>query len=422
VASCVQLNAESAYASTARLCVPPQTTWEVLGAFSVIDFAERTGTSAAEYQYTPLGLNVVLVSGQYCVDVSTNKWYCPINRIDAWSTASADTGSKVCPALDSLVATAIVAKQCASGNQTACAVVSSVTNSTGSSSASWGGFVGAPTPAPTTTAFTPAPTDTGGTPAPTPAPSIVKQVITFAHLSSPDVWVGDLKLTYEVGYGITLGIYDTANAVYKAGCSVDSTASAARRAGVAVSYQAEVTHTHSAGAETAAKAAAADPSALVAAIATAHDTLKASGAVTATVAIPSAADVKAEAPKITQKATSTASSSGGMLLLIIIIVVVVVALVGVAAVVAYFLFGQGGSTSDPADGKQGHSKPEVPLEQRAEQPAAKNDTSDATTPGVTPGVTPGDAEAAAAGTITVPTTMPQPPAAEAPVTRMCDLF
>merc|ERR1712232_452296 len=50
---------------------------------------------------------------------------------------------------------------------------------------------------------------------------------TFANLQAGD-YTGKVKETYEVGYGIALGIYNTTAKAYKFGCSVTSSIKARR--------------------------------------------------------------------------------------------------------------------------------------------------------------------------------------------------
>lgn len=49
-------------------------------------------------------------------------------------------------------------------------------------------------------------------------------------------YTGDVKLVYEGAYAISIGIWSSTNRAYKSGCSVSSSATAARRAGVAITF------------------------------------------------------------------------------------------------------------------------------------------------------------------------------------------
>jgi len=90
-----------------------------------------------------------------------------------------------------------------------------------------------------------------GTPAPpTPVPTFsptkgefsLEQAITFTSISSPADYTGDTKKVYERGYALSLGLYTntSATAQLKPGVIITSTAAAARRAGVVVSFVATV--------------------------------------------------------------------------------------------------------------------------------------------------------------------------------------
>lgn len=58
----------------------------------------------------------------------------------------------------------------------------------------------------------------------------LRQEITFSSVSTVADYTVDMKAVTEVAYAITLRLYDVAAGGYRAGCSVDSTATAARRA------------------------------------------------------------------------------------------------------------------------------------------------------------------------------------------------
>jgi len=116
-----------------------------------------------------------------------------------------------------------------------------------------------PTPPPTPTATTPyssgsstqspspaSPTATPATPSPTPATVSISQQVRFTAFDVA-AYTGDLKTVYERGYGHSLGIFSTALNAYNQGCSVDSSASSARR-DTAVSFQARIPSSRNASA------------------------------------------------------------------------------------------------------------------------------------------------------------------------------
>jgi hypothetical protein len=87
---------------------------------------------------------------------------------------------------------------------------------------------------------------------PPPQTSKIEQKFTYSHLNV-NTYAGDVKATYETGYGLAIGIY-TDTGGYKQGCTVLSKATAARRAGIDVSYTAVVTEAEVQLAKTAAAA------------------------------------------------------------------------------------------------------------------------------------------------------------------------
>merc|ERR1711988_1260536 len=78
--------------------------------------------------------------------------------------------------------------------------------------------------------------------APTTTATVVTQTVTISEdvIANVDAYTGDVKDVFETGYAIAIGIYDDTSNEYEAGCSVDSTASAARRAGVAIEFTATI--------------------------------------------------------------------------------------------------------------------------------------------------------------------------------------
>lgn len=115
-----------------------------------------------------------------------------------------------------------------------------------------------------------------------------------------------IKATYEVVYALTVGLYDDTALAYKPGCSVSSTASANRRSGITVSYEATVTHAETAAAEQAAETLAADQSAFVSHVTAARAHVQATTSLDTSalsgMAIPTAASVTANTPVVITEA------------------------------------------------------------------------------------------------------------------------
>jgi hypothetical protein len=158
-------------------------------------------------------------------------------------------------------------------------------------------YLEAPTPAPTQAPAAGSST----TPAAELIAAVITQEVTFKTLD-PNTYPGDVKNTFETGYGISIEIYDTAAKAYKKGNKVESSATATRRAGAKVMFKASVTAAHSAIAQSAAKALVANPAPLISAISSAKTILG------TTVTVPSAADVTVAAPAIA--VTPTSSTTG----------------------------------------------------------------------------------------------------------------
>jgi len=308
--NCINLTASNSYTNAATLCLAVSSNIIVNSAFTVRDFALRTGSSTADYTYRPQGKTTTTSGSTLCATVTANGWYCPIMRTTDYSTATSDAaGSSLeCPALDRLVAQAQLSQECAAGDVSACATVNQMNNVTTASSSSGSTFTfgtAPPTAAPTVRA-----TNVGETPAPTSSPKRIEQSVTLTTVSITEFNNPAVKEVYEVAYGLTLGIYDATTQAYKTGCSVASTAAANRRAGITVSYAATVSHAETTAAESASTALASNPAAFtnqvsaaqthVAATST-HDTSALS-----TMTVPTASDVQAAAPVVITEAPTAA--------------------------------------------------------------------------------------------------------------------
>jgi hypothetical protein len=223
VGLCVQVVAGRSFAAPGQLCFAPQDVISVNPAFTTADFASRTGTTPENYVYRPLTMSVAQTTGQLCASISANGWYCPVRRISSWSSATQDTGTRSCEAIDSLVARAQLAQNCASGDAKACATKANANKTVADTKTmldiSWGNQKAA---APVAS-----------------APIKVQQAITIA-ISDASQYTGELKTACETGYGIMLEIYDKSSNSYHTGCSVTSSVPARRSGGVAVNFQATV--------------------------------------------------------------------------------------------------------------------------------------------------------------------------------------
>jgi len=348
VGNCVQVLAGNAFVSTATLCLAVSANIMVASQFTVKDFAMRTGSSTDDYLYRPAAVSVTETSGTFCATVSANGWYCPIQRTSGYASASADTGSLQCPALDSLVAQAQLSQDCAAGDQNACDTMNSVNNVTSTSRSVTYSFAPAsPTPAPTASG------------APPPPPKQIQQVVTLSHLSLATFNEPAVKLVYEVAYGLTLGIYNSATLAYHTGCTVSSSAVAARRAGVSVTYSAIVSHERSATAESAAVTLASNPAAFVSNVAAAKTHVQAStGMDTSAIVAPTASQVSAQAPTVTT--VNTSESSGDSFPLIAVIIGCVAGAL-VLALCACGVFYYTSGSSQPAEPTKNDGKAEVEM-------------------------------------------------------------
>ena len=151
------------------------------------------------------------------------------------------------------------------------------------------------------------------------AQTTVSQAVTFTGLANAAAYQGSIKQTYEIGYGIGLGIAD-ATGSFTAGCSVSSVASDARRAGARVTFTATVPPTVAAATRTAATQLTA--SSLVTSITTANTALG------NPITPPQASSITVATPVI-QSPQSSSDDDFPTLIIIVIVAVVVVA--GIAA-------------------------------------------------------------------------------------------
>ena len=160
-----------------------------------------------------------------------------------------------------------------------------------------------PAPAPTPAPATPAPTS-APTPAPTAAATIISQTMKFGDLSAAQ-YVGDTKTTYEVGYGISIGVYNSsANPPgYLLGATVNS--SVARRS-ISVTFSAKIPAGNGAVVTLAqaasTKASTITPTSFSANVATAATALSLS------VAAPNASSITATSPDVSGGASGSDSS------------------------------------------------------------------------------------------------------------------
>jgi flagellar basal body-associated protein FliL len=204
-------------------------------------------------------------------------------------------------------------------------------------------YLEAPTPAPTAVA------GSSTTPAAEFIAAVITHEVTFKTLD-PNTYTGDVKSTFETGYGISIETYDTAAKAYKKGNKVESSATAARRAGAKVTFKASVTAAHATKAQSLAKALAA--AALTSAISSAKNVLG------TTVTVPSAADVTIAAPTIAVTPTSAptaapttkkSSDDDDMTLIIVLICLGVVILLIAGAVLACYYRNKAEATKEATE-------------------------------------------------------------------------
>lgn len=134
----------------------------------------------------------------------------------------------------------------------------------------------------------------------------ITQVVTITSLTTAQ-YTGDLKLVYETGYAIAIGIWSNTTRAMMAGCQVSSTVSSSRRA-AAISFTATVSNnpTLANAASQEATTLVTNPAALITGINTAKVQLNRPN-----VAVPAASAVSVAQPTVTT-AQATASTSGAM--------------------------------------------------------------------------------------------------------------
>ena len=108
--------------------------------------------------------------------------------------------------------------------------------------------------------------NSGYTSSATGSAKTIKQVVTMT--GTPATYVGNLKAMTEQGYGKALDIFDTTASppAYRTGCSVTSTAAAARRTNIKVSFVATASAAQATAASTAATNLASNTASLTTAI------------------------------------------------------------------------------------------------------------------------------------------------------------
>lgn len=190
----------------------------------------------------------------------------------------------------------------------------------------------------------------------------VKSIASVAEYNKPAV-----KAVYETSYGISLDIYDTNAAKFKVGCSVQSDATLARRAGVKVTFTATIAPAQATQAKSKSDALYANPGTLATNVAAAKIAVKKEGKVAAAdvdaVVAPQASDLVVEKAVDKTPASDTvkaSSSSSSPLLLIIIIVVAVVVIAVVAVIVVYCCACKSDPVATKENGKSGKMT-EVPM-------------------------------------------------------------
>jgi hypothetical protein len=217
-----------------------------------------------------------------------------------------------------------------------------------------------------------APRPTVPTPAPPPGAVVkeIAQTITFSNAlaASAGAWAGDIKNTYEVGWAISIGIYDEAATTYQTGCSVTSEVSARR--GVSVIFKANVPEAQAQEAKIA--------SANLGSASLANNIERANTVLGTTVTVPTAADIEQIAvPTMTTvgAAPSTESSSPNVGM-IIGIVFGVLALLGIVAGGVWWYM----NNANNSEGKDSKDTVIVEMDKPDNNSTEQNDSTDQNPP------------------------------------------
>jgi len=166
------------------------------------------------------------------------------------------------------------------------------------------------------------------------------QDVTITSITQAD-YVDDVKLVYEGAYASSIGIWDTSLNAVKAGCTVTSAAIAVRRAGITITFTANVDSDNADDAKVAAEASGFN-SVLVSAVSTVNTALGKS------VTAPTLASVTVTAPVATAATNGNNSddSDTGVVLFILIGIGIVLSL-GVLVGIGTYVYSAGDEkTSD----------------------------------------------------------------------------
>jgi len=97
VGGCVDIQADKTLSGSLTLCLPIDVTIAVNPSFSTADFAKYDSTTK---KFTPLATPVESTSGtQHCQRITSLGMYCPIKRVENWTTATQSADGS-CPSLD----------------------------------------------------------------------------------------------------------------------------------------------------------------------------------------------------------------------------------------------------------------------------------------------------------------------------------
>jgi hypothetical protein len=117
VGNCIEISlpAGKSFLESPTLCIEINAAIEILPAFDTKDFASKNGTV-----YRPLAISVSQAGKHYCGAIPTAGWYCPVSRVSAYASVTADKGSGKCTALENIVSSVEKAQKCRLGDSKSC--------------------------------------------------------------------------------------------------------------------------------------------------------------------------------------------------------------------------------------------------------------------------------------------------------------
>lgn len=187
--------------------------------------------------------------------------------------------------------------------------------------------------------------------APMPGSKQITQAVATSAIKDAAQYTAEVELVYNVGFAMALGLWDEMKGTVKSGCSVSSTAADAhhhRRAGVMISYEANVHPTWAEAAATKAKSLQAAPGRLQTALSTAASTLNLAH-------VPTTGTLTVHTPAIAT--TEAADSSGLGVLTIVLIAAGGAVMCMLCCLAAYKLFRLDSTKNDIATTTELETKP-----------------------------------------------------------------